>query len=151
MTMTPREYIASKRKEISERMQQLRVELAELDRMESALSPMPPLDSGPDLVAQLEGDHGITVIPSTAAPIKKRRFIEGGIKSAVMGVLVAKTPRGLTSQEILEALKAKGIFLPRTSLSPQLSRLKKDTDIELNEGVWTATSKGVGAWLFEKN
>lgn len=128
------------------RMERLRAELKELDRMESALGyGLSPLDGGvvdPREVAAIAPPAPYAQKPS------KRRHIEGGIKGAVMSVLVATHPLGLTAQEILKALNDKrGIDLPRTSLSPQLSRLKRDNEVDVAEGVWTATTKGLSSYL----
>ncbi len=135
MTLAPREYIAARRREISEKMQQLRSELADLERMESVLTfgqiPL-PID-GPQKPTETE------VHPS--AP--KRRQIEGGIKAAVMSVLAPAFPKALSSQEILAGLRANEVDIPRTTLSPQLSRMKRAGEVENVEGAWKATDKGL--------
>ena len=54
----------------------------------------------------------------------------------VMFVL-RQTPNGMTSAQILQNINETGLpNLQRESLSPQLSRLRGDNFIELENGIW---------------
>lgn len=134
MTLAPRDYITERRREIHQRIEGLNAELAVLDRMESALG------DGPLLSPTL----GLRVGPPTAAVAsapKRRQRVEGGIKSMVLFVLAHIGPR--TANQILSEIKhTYDIDLPRTTLSPQLSRLKKDGFVRVDDAVWAVTDKG---------
>lgn len=66
---------------------------------------------------------------------------EKTIKQAVLEIL-GDVRRGMTALEILPAVNAKlGVDYPRTSLSPQLSRLKNDGLIERKGIVWSLVSR----------
>lgn len=59
------------------------------------------------------------------------------IKEGVIEVLKRVYPEGLTALSILERLRADiGLDYPRTSLSPQLSRLKNEEKVILKGNVW---------------
>jgi hypothetical protein len=59
------------------------------------------------------------------------------IKQGVLKVLEKVAPEGLTALSILERLRVDlGMDYPRTSLSPQLSRLKTEGKVRLQGGVW---------------
>jgi chromosome segregation ATPase len=60
------------------------------------------------------------------------------IKEAVVAVL-QETGRALTALEILSEINSRYFDgkISRTSLSPQLSRLKRSQDIELNGSLWS--------------
>lgn len=72
----------------------------------------------------------------------RRSIPERTIKDAVVEVLRSK-PSGMTALEILAAIKERfSTDYPRTSLSPQLSRLRADGRIERAGGnVWRLTSR----------
>lgn len=68
------------------------------------------------------------------------------IKEGVMQVLRQVAPRGLSALSILERLRVDlDMDYPRTSLSPQLSRLKQEGKIRLEGGVWFLNENGPGA------
>jgi hypothetical protein len=104
-----------------------------LDKMESAL-----------------GEVALTPLPAAVArsgsppntPKRRMRF-EQGIKGMVLGALQeAKT--GLTAQQIIAAIQTTfGYDLPRTSLSPQLTRLKRDGKVTVRDSIWTITLNGL--------
>lgn len=63
------------------------------------------------------------------------------IKGAVLAVL-ADAPQGLIALDILRRINQRfGLGLVRTSLSPQLTRLKKAGAIDLHGSIWTTGPK----------
>ena len=114
--------------------------MAVLDRMESALAEG-PLFVPPKRTAAnpypIEHD-----VPMPTTPTRRRR-VDGGIKAVVMKVLVPVFTTGMSAQDILVAMKVLcGVDIPRTSLSPQLSRLRQEGMVNLEDGIWRATEKG---------
>jgi ribosomal protein S6 len=70
----------------------------------------------------------------------QRTVSEKTIKEAVMEVL-SETNEGMTAVEILDAINKRfRMNYPRTSLSPQLSRLKQEDKIVLEGRVWKAVN-----------
>ncbi len=121
-------------------MEALKAELVALDRMESALAEGPLLAPAHPAPTSL--------LHRVVDASRKRRRIEGGIKSLVMQVLNGlPVDGGMTAQEILVSLRVMfGTDLPRTSLSPQLSRLRQDLLVRVDAGRWYATPKGREAY-----
>lgn len=108
--------MAQREAEIRDQMKALKAELREIHVAKSAL------------VAQ---DDTGAASASTAAPTIKDMARE----------LLAEAPDGATSGQILVAIKAKyGRDVDRTSLSPQLSRLKESGDVVLNGERWFLTA-----------
>lgn len=69
------------------------------------------------------------------------------IKDMVRAVL-AKHPDGLAATGILDAIKADfEVTMERTSLSPQLSRLRKSGDVVLEDGVWYPSQATLAGWI----
>jgi hypothetical protein len=69
--------------------------------------------------------------------VKGRKTGNITIQNAVLQVL-AEEPEGLTSSEILSNLKERfKIYIARTSLSPQLTRLKRRKKVALKGSVWS--------------
>lgn len=114
MKTTLRDFIAGREAEIKEQMKALRTELAELKLAKSALD---QTGSGqPQPVAQ-----------PTGPTIKD--MVREILKSDVLG---------LTSTQILREISERfGRDLERTSLSPQLSRMKQDGEVELIGETWS--------------
>jgi len=134
MTLAPRDYIAERRRDISQRMEALKAELKQLDLMESAIADGPLMLARPDPVP-----NPIAETP----PAHRRRRVDGGIKAIIMKVLVPLYPNGMPAKEILVSMKVLfGVDIPRTSLSPQLSRLSKELSVAVSDGKWRATEKG---------
>lgn len=66
----------------------------------------------------------------------------GTIKEMVLAVLKEADPSPLTALEILDRIQRKWMpLLVRTSLSPQLTRLKRAGEILSVRGAWTLTAK----------
>lgn len=135
------EYIAASRARILKKRQRLDAELAELDNAEklyrasgaavtkSQEQPDNPWESGLPLPSVRHRER-----PEGA-------LADGTIKDRVV-TLLGNTPDGLTSTQILNALRASGMpTLQRTSLSPQLSRLRHAGEVDLRNGVWVKTGK----------
>lgn len=129
---TLREFITRRLKELDELEAPLRQQLSaitdereELRRAVLAAGPPPMRPANP--TNQQPGE----------ARRSRRTIPEKTIKDAVIEVLRAKGA-GMTALEILAAINLKfGTEYPRTSLSPQLSRLKADGRINREGIVWT--------------
>ena len=127
MTQPPKDYIASRRMELNKQKQAIDAELAVLDRMESAILGAPLV---PGIAAPAEGDG------------PKRRQFEKSIKEMVLTVL--ERPVALLAIDILAFIKEQfGVVIERTSLSPQLSRLKVDGLVTVQDGHWQITQEGL--------
>lgn len=101
------------------------VEREQLQRATLAAIPPPPARGANPANQQME-----------QARRTRRTIPEKTIKDAVVEVLGAKGA-GMTALEMLAAINLKfGTDYPRTSLSPQLSRLKADGKIEREGIVW---------------
>ena len=111
MSTTLRDFIANREGEIKDQLKALRAELKELQIAKAALGDQ---DSAP---------------PRTLATVPT---IKDMARSALR-----EAPEGLTSHEILAAIKQQfNRDIDRTSLSPQLSRLKGDGEVQLMGEKW---------------
>ena len=134
MTLAPKDYIAARRQELRQQIQLLDDELRLLDRMESALPGQPAVYNGPEF---------------DLAPTKRRQF-EKSIKEMVLEVLRANDMAPMSALDILDAIKTRfGADIERTSLSPQLSRLKNDGLIAARNNAWAITMLGVATYAPE--
>ena len=103
---TLRDFIAKRKAEIREQMTALRQELSELQRAEAAISGEP---ASPSTRQTTAGQPG-----------------KGTIKDMILQVLEDRA-KGAESPEVIDLIKARfDVEVPRTSMSPQLSRLKAD-------------------------
>jgi hypothetical protein len=143
------QYLAEKRAKIAKQRAKLNAAEAALDQSEKhylasgatkqrsisfeegAVSNRSLLDTTNDALTTI--NRGIYRIPKNAT-----------IKERVVAVL-KKSPEGLTSGQILSMLHATGLpNLERESLSPQLTRLRKDDHlIDLADGVWSLNKNEV--------
>jgi hypothetical protein len=140
MTLPPKDYIAARRRELSSQIQQLKDELAALDRMESALTGQQSIFSQPP-ARPPSPPVNVIVIPEDAQP-KRQRF-QTSIKEMVLHILGKQfeaIPALMILDEIEEVYKVK---VDRTSLSPQLSRLKEGDYVIQSHGGWEITQKGL--------
>ena len=113
MATSLRDFLAARESEIKEQMKALRFELAEIKIARGAL------DSA--------GSTSIAGGSATFGPT---------IKDMIRAVL-GKSPFGLTSLEILTQIERDfGRKLERSSLSPQLSRMKDDSVVSLSGSNW---------------
>ena len=128
MTLPPKDYIAARRAELYQQKQAIEAELDVLARMESAL----PGPSQP------------TIYREEVVENPRRQKFDKSIKEMVLEVL--KDGAGRHAQDVLHEIKTTfGVVVERTSLSPQLSRLKVDGMIDRADGnYWIITPAGVG-------
>lgn len=133
-----RDFLRAKRAELQAelgpvelKLSALRRELAEVERAEKALGPV-GVDEAFEMIFQRP-------IHTPANGVLK----EGTIKDFVVRVLSDK-PDGLVAVDILARINKRfGTKYPRTSLSPQLSRLKNEGVLERHGVVWRlAKEKG---------
>ena len=108
MNTTLRDFIDSRETAIKEQIKALRAELAEIKLARQALN---------------GGAQDLQTSPNNSSPT---------IKEMVRTILDA-APSGLTAHQILEKINSDyGKDIERTSLSPQLSRLKSDNEVFLD-------------------
>lgn len=73
------------------------------------------------------------------------------IKDMTKKVLASRTG-GMTATQIIEQIKAEyGVDLPRTSLSPQLSRLKQEGVLVDHAGIWSLVNSNSQIVKSDKN
>lgn len=121
--------------EIWARIEALRAEIkpleAEFDQVKRGIAAM----AGPYLPTGVEASRN-----AVAHHIRKANPAAQDltIKQMVITTLREHLPNGATANELLDAfLRNWGRIEMRTSLSPQLTRLKRDGKIELHGKVWT--------------
>lgn len=122
MGPTLREFIATRRSEIKDQMASLRAELRQLDAADRAAA---------------ETETGSNAAPSRQSVVRAARPT---IMDMILDVLKGQ-PDGAKSDEIIEAVKTKfNVEVPRSSMSPQLSRLKARGNLVMtNNNVWRLT------------
>lgn len=135
-------HLAEKRAKLQKQLKRLENDLGDLDKAErlyresgAAAAMAADDDEIPQQVQDLLGPPAGYY--QVAAPT------EGTIKQRVMAIL-DKNPGGLTSGQILNNLRISGLpNLMRESLSPQLSRLKKEQEIALDSttSLWKRVNK----------
>lgn len=134
-----REFLSVRRAELEktlaaldEQRSPLLAELFEIEAAEKALAP----DGLPNTDAAEEADK-----PANPTAKRSREIRPGSIKDKVMAVL-RNRPMGADANEILELIANQfGEAIERTSLSPQLSRLKKEEWLVLDGNVWRVADK----------
>lgn len=130
------DFIRRRRREISEAKADLEAELAMLDA-ETAQLNLAAQAAGIVAVDVVPADAGLTGDPPIRIRVRRRIPSEKTIKDAVIEIL-RETGRGMEASEILPAVNARlGTEYPRTSLSPQLSRLKDDGLLQRNGTLWS--------------
>jgi hypothetical protein len=114
-----REFIAGRRDEIKKQIAALKGELRDLDLAEAAIK-----------------TGTITVhAPAVSTPGKPT------IKEMVLEVLSGRGGLGVEASEIIALISNRfGEEVPRSSLSPQLSRLKEDGLLDLEGRIWKIAS-----------
>lgn len=132
MNTTLRDFIAKRRSEIRSAIADLQRELLELDAAEAAAN---------------AAAHGVA-----SAPVPRPHIFYGGgealapskqptIKDMVRDVLTG-FPQGLDANDIINVVRDRfGVDVPRSSMSPQLSRLKSEGVIELDGKLWRLPQK----------
>jgi hypothetical protein len=123
MTPNLREFISARKAEIQGQMKLLRQEMQELRAAEDAITNAPTTKSG---------------APSETEPQNPGKLT---IKDMVVRVL-SETGKGMDALKLMENVKGKfGVEVQRTSLSPQLSRLKSEGILVMENKVWSLTSQ----------
>jgi hypothetical protein len=109
--------LMNERTKLEMKIQKLRMELAEIDQAAKAIGV----------------SHQTAEVQLTA---ERRKTPTPTIKQAVLSIL-AEHPSGLTALDILALINRRfDLAIVRTSLSPQLSRLKQDHEIENDGSLW---------------
>lgn len=123
-----RQYVKRRREEILDQISVLNAELRDIEIVESTLEMSGPLNT--ELPERLESSaQGNSGAESVAKEPKT-------IKEMVLQILAVR-PAGETANAILHYLNDRfGRDIERTSLSPQLSRLKGEGKITRENGVW---------------
>jgi hypothetical protein len=130
-------HLAERRSKLTKQLQKLQQDIADIDKAErlyrdsgaaaiSAPVPPPPPPPGPP---PLPGLATLVARPPLPPPLPPPGRT---IKQRVLAIL-GGYPSGLTSGQILNLLHGDGgSNISRESLSPQLTRLKSDAEIELD-------------------
>lgn len=130
------EFIIRRRREIAEAQDRLRVELDALDKEFDQIDKAARaagIEENAVATESYRQHSGIFMVERT----RQRVVAEKTIKEAVLEIL-KDAGRGMTAIEILpEVNRRLNVDYPRTSLSPQLSRLKADGFLERNGIVWS--------------
>lgn len=139
MSETLTDFISNRLTELKAREKPLRQELEEVVR---EIEQLQRAAEGAGI--KVEGFASIAAKPAMqAAEFPRRSVPEKTIKEAVLSVL-RDFPGGLTALEILNKINAHlGVSYPRTSLSPQLSRLKSDGLLRREGNVWRCANRSV--------
>ncbi len=112
---TLRTFLSQRETEIKSQIKALRAELSEVQTAKSAL------------------ENGVVQNIKEADPQSNGQQT---IKEMVIEVL-KEAPEGLEANDIIDRINLfYGKKIQRTSLSPQLTRLKRDEKIQLNENLW---------------
>jgi aspartate aminotransferase-like enzyme len=144
MTLPPKDYLRARRKDITAQIQALNEELRDLDRMESALTGQGSLTlATANLASAVPVEYRATPEEMERLSRRQRRRFEMGIKAMGLQVL-ASMNQDVPAMQIIELIKDSfGVSLVRTSLSPQLSRLKDEGLVELTDKGWRITVQGL--------
>jgi hypothetical protein len=132
-----KDFIGSRAREIMDSLTQLRAQREEADRKIGALEKeLRDLRTAAKAVGIPNG------LPQETLGVTRRTRPERTIQDAVMEVLADHHPQGLIALDLLAQLNTKfGWRIVRTSLSPQLSRLKRAGKI-INAGTeWRLTTR----------
>lgn len=115
MNETMKDFITRRKAEIKEQIAALRMELREIRTAESAIS----------------GDE------STAPKTRNKSSNHPTIKDLIIEVLKTRE-QGADAKEIIHMIKEQhGKEVSRPSISPQLSRLKSEGKLHLDNKIWT--------------
>jgi hypothetical protein len=110
---TLRDFLAAREAEIRDQQKALKAELRDLQIAKAAL----------------EGNQSVPAASALALTIKE-----------MARAVLAGQPNGLNSSGILDGIKKQfARDIERTSLSPQLSRLKEDGELTLSGEIWYTT------------
>jgi len=131
-------FIIRRRKEIAAEKQRILVELAALDAEYTQLEAAANAAGISTAIATKADPRDFTPSVEPPALMSRRKVAsEQTIKSAVLEIL-NEAGHGMTAMQILPAVNARlGVDYPRTSLSPQLSRLKSEGVLVRDGVVWS--------------
>lgn len=123
--MSPlRAFITKREREIREQIRDLRSELHELKTVKQNLP-----------------ESQSTIADDEARP-EPGRTIKDMVRSSL-----TKRPNGLTATALLKAIAEDfDATIERTSLSPQLSRLRRAGDVVLKDGIWFPSQATLAGW-----
>jgi hypothetical protein len=143
------QYIADQKRKERKQIERSTAALAELDRMErhyikSGAAGLAIHNSSPSPSPQL-----VFVDQNVVIDTNINRYVGGvfggTLKERILALLNAN-PKGLLSQEVLNGLRTMGDpDIKRTSVSPQLTRLKKDGTLRHVGGRWIRNNEAVGS------
>lgn len=146
MNNTLRDFLDNRRSELRKLIDEQQSEVAELElRYKTAkgiLAAMSlelgELDLAEKAIASTKSSGDISSGPNIRRRVRfKKKFRT--IQDLALAVL-AEQPNGADALKIIELIKERfGVEVPRTSMSPQLSRLKRQGKIALNNMIWTIT------------
>ena len=138
MTLAPKDYLPTRKKEILEQIEQLKEELADVEAMESALRRRH--FKGTEYRNQLPLEDELEAAPMSLVATRQR--FEKPIKLMVLEALEQQPP--MPALELLESINHRFcVQIERTSLSPQLTRLKVDGLITAADNKWSITEEGL--------
>lgn len=116
--ITLAEFLSNRRKEITAQIDALKAELSQIDAAQAAIQPV-------------EGASA-PVAPAIGGGLAKLQ----PVKTLALRALDAH-PDGLDTDAIIEVIESRfSRSVPKTSLAPELSRLKADGKVENVEGIW---------------
>ncbi|MCG5234925.1 hypothetical protein [Xanthobacter oligotrophicus] len=134
------DFLIRRRREIAEAQDRLHAELHALNVESDQIELAAKVAGVEDHVVTKETYVERTIFGGLIRGSREKVVAERTIKEAVVRTLT-DAGRGMTAQEILPVVnKHLGVDYPRTSLSPQLSRLKHDGIVERNGIVWSLVS-----------
>lgn len=122
-----RQFLSRREVEIGQQIKLLEAELAEIKAARSALKGLP------------DGSREASGAPNPT------------IKDMIRTVL-SGSPSGMAAIEILKEIESRfGVWIERTSLSPQLSRLRNSNEVALEDGRWYASQIALSDWVKPEN
>lgn len=142
MSTPLREFIVSRKAELRRQIDAAQAELSELDQAEKAIGTVHEASVALGLVTEVDTAGRIGALKGT---ISLPRFTaRGTLRKATIQTMIVDVlrdfPGGLEALEIVRHIRERyGRDVPRTSLSPQLSRLKTDGVIDLENKTWRLT------------
>lgn len=158
MTSTVRDFLVARRAEIDaetgplvarerELLQSLNDARSQLDRLFAERSEVVKAASA----LGLEFPPAVTREPSAEVALVSQERLS---LQAMALKVIEEAPEGLSARDVLSRLNRRfNVSFPRTSLSPQLSRLKRAKRVVLRGGLWTAArprdDKGPNVATFE--
>ncbi|QEN88747.1 hypothetical protein FZC33_21660 [Labrys sp. KNU-23] len=144
MSESLNQFIMRRRAELEAAEEALRAQIREIANEREQLRKA-AIGAGLALESILDRDeHRETPTKPLSPPRSQKRASEKTIKEAVVALL-KRYGRGMTALEILPEINAAlNVDYPRTSLSPQLSRLKADGIVMREGNVWSLVEWATG-------